>query len=339
MRETVKGRELKVAANARRSRSPDVVLNQVKHTTLNIHIYRPLMVFSYVDNFSDWSLRCRQVYKRFEQEMYEDASKNIDLGEYAKVRKKYGHGRNNLIHAFQTESMKEAERRVLEITKSEKDTKTVMDAVRYLEHRYYERWDAFEGDLARCRDALQALWKAKSKEIILDISRFLDLRVPAEVPFYLIHMKRGSAGMARGDGITVEMGDPEHAEWALDTVIHEMMHYTEIVGKRDTKELLRKEGLALGGAEEISPADSVGEAIFGLVTPDGLLSERIGIGKRKDLKERLARTDLPEVQRRLYQDETRLKDIVDDYFTRKVVNGERLSYSNLIRKIAETYRT
>ena len=296
-------------------------------------------MFSYLDNFSEWSIRCRKDYGRFEPEMYADASKNLDLDEYARIRKRYGHGQNNLIRAFQTGRMEEVERNVLELTQNAEETGTIMDAVKYLEKNYKERWEHAEKALMRCEEELQALWKAKSEEIIRDISRFLDLRVPEEVPIYLVYMQRGSAGMARDDGIMVEMGDLRDIEGMLDTVVHEIMHYTEIVGKRSTKELLEKKGLALGGAEDISPADSVGEAIFGLVAPDGLLSERIRIGRMKDLQEKLSRKDLPEMQRRLYLDEIRLKEAVGDYFARKVVEGEKLSYTDyLIQKIARMYR-
>ena len=258
-----------------------------------------------MDNLSGWDIHCRMFLRKEFPYLFKLIKKFLPA--YRKMRKKYGWGEKNLERYFVEPDLKQVKRNLQKLPK--KDQYLILKIIDVLDKEIKPHWTEKEEILKCLIRILEKYWKKYSQKAITEIEQFLDLKVPRKIEVFILFTLRGTSGGGNigKKGVTLEIGDLRMPLInSFDVLLHELIHFIEIVDDRDTEKKLEKYGLKRKGELLIR------EAIVGLLCPKGFLSEKLKIGKFKISKYRGDKH-----YETLFKYKKLLQKIVSDYFKNK----------------------
>jgi hypothetical protein len=292
--------------------------------TLNFYTYYPHNLFFLADNILEWDIHCRSFFKKEYPYLFLKLKKYLPA--YQKMRRKYGWGENNLEKFFLTPNLSQAKKRIENLPK--KDRELLLKVINDLDLEIRDNWNNQKRILGSWIDIIEDYWEDNQHLITKEIESFLDLEVPERINVFIVLSTRGTGGATNLDkkGITLEIGDLRiPLIRSFELLIHELIHFTEIKNNRDTEKEL--ENFGLDSSDKIPETLLAKEAIVNLLCPEGLLTQKLKIGKCKNYK------PLNDIyQKKLYEYKKMLKKIVSNYF----YNKEKRNYWNdFLLEVAE----
>jgi len=245
-------------------------------TKVNFTIYYPHNLYFLMDNLSEWDIHCRSFFRQEFPGLFLSI-KNL-LPSYRKLRKKYGWEKKNLERFFLESEMKKVKNNLVKIPNEEQ--KIILKILDILDKKFKVYWPEKERVLKQKTKALKGYWKKYSQQAIREIEQFLDLKIPEQIEIFVLYTPRGTGGGANlgKRGLTLEIGDSRTPLIiSFELLLHELIHFAEIVNRKETEKELKKLGLRDKG---IIPETLLAkEAIVNLLCPHGILSEKLKIGK------------------------------------------------------------
>ncbi len=299
-------------------------------TKLKFNIYYPHNLYFLMDNLSGWDVHCRSFLK----EEFPDLFLSIKrlLPAYRKIRRKYGWETESIERFFLESEMKRVVKNLAKI--SIKEQKIILKIVDILDKKLKPLWLKKEKVL-KCRiEDLNKHWKQYSNQAVKEIERFLDLKIPKKTEVFILFTPRGTGGGANlgKKGFTLEAGDPRTPSIiSFEVLLHELIHFTEIVNNKETEKELRKYRLRRQGS--FSESLLIKEAIVNLLCPHGFLSEKLKIGKFF-----IPQSAKNNYEAELFKKQILLKELVLEYFKSKKHRDYRNDFLPKIASVIKKYR-
>jgi hypothetical protein len=275
---------------------------------LKFNVYYPHNIYFLIDNLSGWSIHCRLSSRKYFPEVYEFLKK--DLVKYARIRKKYGWGKNSLELLFLEPNLREVKENLTKLPKKERIF--LLNMLEKLNKLYGKELNSRFLYLQPKVLQLNREWSKFEKDAIAALERFSDLNFPKKISVFVLFRQEGSGGGANigNKGITIEIGNSP-VTWSVETLIHELSHYLENINDKSTRRRLADLGVASKG--ELNDAMLANEAITGLLAPNGFLSEKLGLSKFNFEPWRKA----DKYKIKLAKFKHKLRKLVKDYFENK----------------------
>lgn len=277
-----------------------------------------------MDNLSGWSIHCRSFFEKEFPILFRSIKKFLPV--YRKMRKKYGWGDNSIEKLFLESDFKDVKINLKILPK--RDRELILKILDVLDKQLKSQWVERKKLLEHLIETLAKYWKKYSQKAIKEIEELLDLKLPEQIEIYILFTPRGTGGGVNisETGITLEIGD-SHIPLIIsfELLLHELIHFTEIVNHKETEKELKKLGLSEKG--EISETLLVKEAIVNLLCPHGVLSKTLKIGKffiRKKPRDRY--------EKELINYQRLLKNLLIDYFKNK---KDQNYWNDFLPKIAD----
>jgi hypothetical protein len=276
---------------------------------LSFHIYYPHNLFFLADNILQWDIHCRGFFKKEYPYLFLKLKKYLSA--YRKMRKKYGWGENNLEKFFLVSHLSQSKKGLEKLPK--KDKELLLKIINDLDLEIRDNWNAQKRILCSWKDVIEDYWKDNHSLAVKEIESFLNLKMPRKIKIFILLTTRGTGGGANlgKKGVTLEIGDLRiPLVKSFELLIHELIHFTELTNNKDTEIELKNLGLKNSG--KVPETLLAKEAIVNLLCPNGLLSQKLNIGKCE-----ICKPLDDNYQKKLYEYKKILESLVFDYFYNK----------------------